>query len=129
MANVYVSNIAVPRTARNKRIYGGNSFVSQNQQTSGGGVAAKHFEHGKLTGLTSRTVVAYFTTPFTAIPVTINLKVYRFVENIPVAGKWVMQDVLHYFDDEEWVVSAGFSLFIDDSEDLTGVIIEYCFTE
>ena len=52
------------------------------------------------------------------------------IENIPHAGKWIMQDVLHYFDDDEdWSLTIGFSLFIDNSEDLEGVIIDYCFTE
>lgn len=130
MANVYVNTLGVPRKARNGRIYGGVSFNSTNANQSGNSAAAKHFENGKLTGLTSNTVVVYFTEPFTIKPTLVQLKVYRMVENIPIAGKFVMQDVLHYFDDDEdWVVLTGFSLFIDSSEDLNGVIIDYCFTE
>ena len=128
MANVYINTLGVPRKYRNGRIYGGNSFNVINQ-SQGGGSAQKHFENGKLTNLTSNTVIVSFTEPFTIKPTLVQLKVYRMVENIPIAGKFVMQDVLHYFDDDEdWVVLTGFSLFIDSSEDLNGVIVEYCFT-
>lgn len=130
MANVYINTLGVPRKARNGRIYGGVSFNATNVTQSGGGVTQKHFENGKITGLTSNTVIAYFTVPFTVKPTMIQLKVYRIVENIPTPGKWVTQDVLYYFDDDEdWVVTTGFSLFIDSSEDLNGVVIDYCFTE
>lgn len=128
MANVYVNNLAVPRKARNKRIYSGVTYT----QTNGYNLAQqqRHIEAGKITDLISSTVVVYFTKEFTNKPILVNLKVFRMVENIPSAGKWIKQDVLHYFDDDEdWYVKTGFSLFIDDSEDLTGVIIEYCFTE
>lgn len=129
MSNVYVENIGVPKKYRNKRIYGGNSFDSTNPRQSSDKYI-KHWEHGKLVDLASKTVIVYFNTEFTNSPVPINLKVYRMVENIPIAGKWIKQDVLHYFDDDEdWYVKTGFSLFIDESEDLEGVIIEYCFTE
>ncbi len=130
MANVYVNTLGVPRKARNGRIYAGVSFNSTNANQSGGGAAAKHFENGKLTGITSNAVVVSFTEPFTIKPTLVQLKVYRMVENIPIAGKFVMQDVLHYFDDDEdWVVLTGFSFFIDSSEDLNGVIVDFCFTE
>jgi len=130
MANVYVNTLGVPRKARNGRIYSGVSFNSTNANQSGSSAATKHFENGKLTGLTSNTVVVSFAEPFTTKPTLVQLKIYRMVENIPIAGKFVMQDVLHYFDDDEdWVITTGFSLFIDSSEDLNGVIIDYCFTE
>lgn len=130
MANVYVNTLGVPQKARNGRIYAGVSFNITNANQSGGGAAAKHFENGKLTGLTSNTVVVSFAEPFTTKPTLVQLKIYRMVENIPIAGKFAMQDVLHYFDDDEdWVITTGFSLFIDSSEDLNGVIIDYCFTE
>ena len=126
MANVYVNTLGVPRKARNGRIYSGVSFNSSNVTQSSGGADAKHFEHGQITELTSRSVVVYFTNKFTAKPFCVTLKVYRYM---PTLGKWVKQDVLHYFDDnEDWVVTSGFSLFIDDSEDYDGVIIDYCFT-
>lgn len=129
MANVYINTLGVPRKFRNGRIYGGNSFNVTNQ-SQGGASAQKHFENGRITDITSNTVVVYFTEPFTIKPTLVQLKVYRMVENIPISGKFVMQDVLHYFDDDEdWVILTGFSLFIDSSEDLTGVIIDYCFTE
>lgn len=128
MANVYIQNIGIPRKARNGRIYPGNTFnfVSPYQQAQ----ALKHWEHGRITNIAANNVVVYFTTTFVNKPICTNLKVFRMVENIPTAGKWIMQDVVHYFDDDEdWVVKTGFSIFIDDSEPLTGVIVEYCFTE
>lgn len=127
MANIYVSSNGTPRVARNKKIYAGNSFVSQNGY--GAATPQRHFEAGKITDLTDRAVTIYFASEFAFSPILVNLKVFRMVENIPTAGKWIKQDVLHYFDDDDWYVKTGFSLFIDDSEDLTGVIIEYCFTE
>lgn len=130
MANVYVNTLGVPRKARNKRIYAGNSFAvtNQSQQSSSG---QRHFETGKLSAeILDNHVICYFTTAFTNKPVCVNLKVYRMVEDIPSAGKWIMQDVLHYFDDDvDWVVTTGFSFYIDASEPLDGVILEYCFTE
>jgi len=129
MANVYVSNIAVPRTVRNKRIYGGNSFVSQNQQTIGGGAAAKHFEHGRLTNLVDRMNFIIFTIPFTRIPTMLQFKVYRMTD-IGV-GKIVMEDVLHdhTLTFGSWISETACNFTIDDRESLTGVIVEYCFTE
>lgn len=129
MANVYVNNLGVPRKPRNKRIYAGNSFDSINPFSSPDSVA-KHWEHGRITNIAANNVVVYFTTTFVNKPICTNLKVFRMFENVPIPGKWIMQDVLHYFDDDEdWVVKTGFSIFIDDSEPLTGVIVEYCFTE
>lgn len=128
MANIYVSSNGTPRVARNKKIYAGKSFVSSNGY--GQSTPQRHFEAGKIIELTDRNVIVYFSNEFLNNPILVNLKVFRMVENIPSAGKWIKQDVLHYFDDDEdWYVKTGFSLFIDDSEDLTGVIIEYCFTE
>lgn len=100
--------------------------------TSSGVYAGIHREMGRLSAeILDNNVVVTFAVPFQSKPIGVsNLKVYRMVENIPIAGKWVMQDVLHYFDDDEdWLITTGFSLFIHDSEPLTGVIIEYCFTE
>lgn len=129
MANVYVENIGVPRKARNGRIYGANTFDSINPYSSGK-QDVKHWEHGQIKEITDNPVIVYFTVPFTNTPTLVNLKVFRMVENIPTAGKWIKQDVLHYFDDDEdWFIKSGFSLFIDSSEPLTGVIVEYCFTE
>lgn len=128
MANVYVQNLGVPRKARNKRIYAGYSFDAKPSQSSN--TAIKHWEHGRITDITANNVLVYFTTTFVNRPICINLKVFRMFENIPVAGKWIMQDVLYYLDDDEdWFVKTGFSIFIDDSEPLAGVIVEYCFTE
>ena len=129
MANVYVNNLGVPRKPRNKRTYAGNTFNTTNPYNSSDAVV-KHWEHGRITDITDNNVVVYFTSEFVNKPICVNLKVFRMEENIPVAGKWIMQDVLHYFDDnEDWVVKTGFSIFIDDTEPLTGVIVEYCFTE
>lgn len=100
--------------------------------TNTGDAAGIHREMGRLISeILDNHVIVTFATPFQSKPIGVsNLKVYRMVENIPTAGKWVMQDVLHNFDDDEdWLITTGFSLFIDSSEPLDGVIIEYCFTE
>lgn len=129
MANVYVNNSGVQRIGRNGRVYSGDGF-NQNNPFQGGSGTVKHWEHGSITDLEERTVIVEFIQEFNRKPTLINLKVYRMIENIPHAGKWIMQDVLHYFDDDEdWSLTIGFSLFIDNSEDLEGVIIDYCFTE
>lgn len=129
MANVYINSTNTQRKGRNGRVYAGNSFNpgNPNQVPT---QSFKHWEHGKITDITDRNVIVEFSKPFVNTPTLINLKVFRMVENIPTPGKWIKQDVLHYFDDDEaWCVTTGFSIFIDDSEPLAGVIVEYCFTE
>lgn len=129
MANVYVNTLGVPRIARNKRIYAGNSFTFTNQsQQSLGGESQRHFEIGRLTDLTLPLVIVYFTQQFTtSTPTRINLSVYRMVD---IGGsRYVYQNVLYYHAALPYVNEYGFGLVIDDSEPLTGVIVEYCFTE
>lgn len=135
MSNVYVSNIAVPRKARNKRIYGGNSFFSENQTTIGGsGSGQKHFEHGKITNVQAYENTIYYTEPFLTVPVGIgNISVYRLVDGTTMglpSGSYIKQDVLWYFPTSTSMTNLdSFTITIDSSESLTGVIIEYLLTE
>lgn len=80
-------------------------------------------ERDFITNLASRTVVRDFICRFEEIPVG-TVDVYRFV--VTDEGT-IKQDVLYYYDEETWLTIYGFELFIDDSEDLDGVIIEYEF--
>lgn len=127
--NVFVSQNGVPRTFRNKRIYGGNSFNTSNIYETNEAVNRRHTEAARLTYETgdSRDIVVTFVENFTTIPVLQGLKIYRIV--VLVSGKWVLQDVLHYLDQDSFSDETGFELFIDDSEDMEGVILNYSFTE
>lgn len=84
-------------------------------------------EVDKLTGLASRSVSVTFGTAFTSVPLIATFRVYRMSEIS--SGKWRMQDVLYYHTSENWLTTTGFSLEIDTSESLTGVVIEYIFRE
>lgn len=125
MSNIYVNIIGVPRKPRNKRIYGGNSFVNTNANQSATTEASKHFEIGTLQNLTSANVVVYFTEVFTLRPTLLQLKVYRMVQI--ETNKWVIQDVATDHSTETFYDGTGFSLVIEASESLTGIIIEYAF--
>ena len=124
MANIYVNTIGVPRKPRNKRIYGGNSFVVTNASSSNE-TAVKHFEIATLNNLDSKNVEITFTEEFDYTPTIIEFKVYRMFEF--ATDKWIEKDVLKYHDSENWYDKSGFSLVIDSSESLTGVIIRYGF--
>lgn len=79
---------------------------------------------GILTDLASRTVEVTFDEPFKRVPVgRRHLHVYRTVE--PETNVFLDQDVLHHSIS---VTTTGFSLEIDSSEDLAGIVVEYHFT-
>ena len=87
-----------------------------------------HKERGYSTGLSSRTVTVTFDVPFDNVPIGLsNLKVYRWQQ--VVAGKWRARDVQYYFTTSGSLTNTGFSLEIETTESLTGVIIEYLFFE
>lgn len=130
MSNIYVNRIGVPRKPRNKRNYGGNSFVFSNvtsESSGGGGSGARHFEIGTVENLATEFVNIFFTEPFDTLPTMLQFKVYRMVEI--ATNKWVMQDVLWYqsSNDGRPYTTDGIEIVIDTSESLTGVIIEYAF--
>lgn len=80
-------------------------------------------ERDFITNLASRTVTRDFICRFEEIPVGM-VSVYRYVV---IDEGVVKQDVLHYFNADTWLTIYGFELTIDDSEDLSGVIVEYEF--
>lgn len=123
MANVLTNNIIVPRIARNKRIYSGNTN-STSTISAGSDVEQLHIESARLTDLIDRNVVVYFVTPFEFTP-TGWIKVYRMRQ--VVTGKWKQQDVLYYHDAEVFKNGYGFGLVIEAAESLTGVVVEYFF--
>lgn len=89
---------------------------------------AKHLEVGKLTDLASRTVEVTFDAVFAEVPAGLqNLKVYRWAQ--VVAGKYRPRDVQYYFNADTDLTVSGFTLQIEASESLTGVIVEYLFHE
>lgn len=87
-----------------------------------------HIESDRLSDLVSRTVAISFVTPFSGIPAGIeHLRVYRWAQ--VVTGKWAPKDVKHYFTSSSALTNEGFTLEIDTTESLTGVIVEYLFIE
>lgn len=87
-----------------------------------------HIEGDRITDLVTRSVQIDFNTPFTDVPAGLsNLKVYRWQQ--VVTGKWRARDVQYYFTSSGSLTSTGFSLEIETTESLTGVIIEYLFFE
>lgn len=82
------------------------------------------FDAGILTGLSSASVSVTFRSEYKSTPVgRKNIHVYRVVE--PETGIVLDEDVLHH---SVAVTTTGFTLTIDSSESLTGVVIEYLFT-
>ena len=72
----------------------------------------------------TKTVTYTFPTAFNSIPVDIGFRVYKMLEF--ETGKYIQQDVLHYFP-ANWKSTSSFTVIIDDSEDLTGVFIKGIF--
>lgn len=88
-------------------------------------VSGSHTEKGRLTGLTAYYVEVEFDEAFDDIPVgRKNLNVYRVNENGGGTGKATDDEVLIY---GLGVTVSSFSFYIDDTEDLSGVIVEYLF--
>jgi hypothetical protein len=86
-----------------------------------------HVEAKVIKNLSSRAVSVTFNAPFEALPAGVgSLKVYRL--QAQGAGS-VTQNVLHTVPGANWLTTDGFALNIDPRENLTGVIVDYCFTE
>ena len=130
MTDIFVSEVAVPKRYRNGKTYGGNSFNTTNSfEVSNIGGGQRHVETGRIEYETgdSRTITIPFVDAFERIPVLVEIKIYRIV---PISGgRYVLQDVLYYLDTDTFSSLTGFELFIDDSEDMGGVILNYNFTE
>ena len=99
-------------------------FESVIDEESGFNRIRPRYDAGILTGLASASVSVTFRTEYKNLPVgRKNIHVYRLVE--PEAGLILDQDVLF---NSLVVTTTGFTLTIDASENLTGIIIEYFFT-
>lgn len=85
----------------------------------------KDIRQGRLTNMLVRSVSVEFTNPFSWADIIIgNVRVFRYSQ---YGTKFIRQDVLHYFTSEAWFDINGFSLMIDESENINGVIVEYEF--
>ena len=83
-------------------------------------------ERDFITNLASKTVIRNFICRFEEIPVGF-VDVYRMTETSP--DVWVKTPVAYTYNEEDWLTVYGFEIQIDDSEDLSGVIVEYEFEE
>lgn len=82
-------------------------------------------ESDRVTGLTEHEYTKTFAAPYLTIPVITVLSVYKMV--LIETGKWVRQDVQFYYPVKNWLTVNGFTIVIEASESLAGVIIEYKF--
>jgi len=82
-----------------------------------------HMEVGKLTNLSSRTVIVTFNTAFSVSPIGSEPQVYRLTQMSD--GTYRKQEVLWGFIDANQPTATGFTLKINELENLTGIIIEY----
>ena len=85
------------------------------------------YESDSLTGLTTLLNSVTFGTPFDATPLVLLFNVYRYFEY--EAGKFIREEVKYYLSGPTWYNTTGFTITIDTSENLTGVIIDYKFEE
>lgn len=114
------------------RRYVDSDYFKTESKTTAGAKYNSYFVHREMTrftGLQSHNVVVTFGQAFAAKPIGIdNLKVYRMYEITP--GNWGIQDVLFTFPSEEdWLTTTGFEINISPFEALSGIWIEYNFTE
>ena len=85
------------------------------------------FNEGIKKDLASKTVSVTFNNPFSETDTIIPyIDVYRYRA---YNGHYIKENVLHYFSSADWYNYQGFSLTIDESESLTGVIVQYRFTK
>lgn len=80
-----------------------------------------HFEKSRLSSLSSRSVSVEFISAFTSIPIGF-VNAYR----LDTIGTKSVQTTVVIYDLS--VTTVGFTLSIDDNEELTGIIIEYFYT-
>jgi len=77
-----------------------------------------------LSGLTDRNITVVFSTAFTSMPVTVQLKAYRYKQ---IGSEYIEVPVLFKYPSTGWKTMTGFSIIIDPDESLTGVYVEYYF--
>jgi len=87
--------------------------------------SAVHIEKDTLSGLSSASVAVTFGAAFSSAPIGEEPQVYRITE-MP-DGTYRRQNVLWGFTTSSEVTTTGFSLTIDSSESLTGIIIKYLY--
>lgn len=80
---------------------------------------------GTITGIASATVVHTFDTPFATVPVCSLFNAYRYTEVEP--GKFVRNTVQTYVSGSNWITTNDFTVTIESTESLTGVIIDFKF--
>ena len=129
MTNIYVGTLGVPRIPRNKRIYQG---ITQTTRTTGVQPIpiVQHFDAKILKyddgDFTTREVEISFGSPFYEIPVG-DVKCYRYEAR--EGGGLFYTNVVFYVEDVDWLTPDGFKIIIEDYESLSGVYVEYLYTE
>lgn len=133
MTDIKVSTLGVPRTPRNKRIYSyykserisigipanvANSTIPRNVQAK-----LLSYDNGDFV---DRNISVLFQTPFIAKPVGW-IKVYRYESR--AGGGYFYTNAIYYVADSDWLTNIGFDIIVEDYENLTGLIVEYNFTE
>jgi hypothetical protein len=105
-----------------------NSFTGESKKQSVEDYMASvlHVEQDRLTGLSSRSVVVVFGSAFVSIPKGKEPDVYRIS---PYGSVYRRESVLWGFDDPNQPSKTGFALTIDADESLTGIVIEYFYSE
>lgn len=118
--------MAVTVNVRRLRIEKEYSTIKGVYQVNGG--ITLHREAATLLGdvdITDRAVNIEFGSPFNEFPFGW-VEVYRMRST---STGWVKSNVLIKYPSEDWVTVNGFSLTIDPSESLTGVVLKYYFIE
>lgn len=83
------------------------------------------YDAGTIVGISSPTVVHTFPTPFSTVPICSLINVYRYRE--VRTGEYVREDVQFSISGSNWITTNNFTIKIDSTENLTGVIIDFKF--
>lgn len=104
--------------------------VSKRTVSSTGSAPKEHRELGRLEGGVSdefltNTVTVAFNSAFSTKPIGW-FKVYRMQ---PTSGGYAISDVLYKVSSLDWLDENGFEVIIDSRESISGVYLEYFYTE
>lgn len=131
MTDIKVSTLSVPRIPRNKRIYSDYKTerisigTPETVVTPSRNIQAKilSYDNGDFT---TRTIEVEFDTPFLLEPVG---KAWAYRYEPRVGGGYFETNAVIYVDSKDWKTATGFKIIVEDYESLTGLFIEYSFTE
>jgi len=83
---------------------------------------------GREIGLISTTLTVVFPFTFNDVPIG-EVKAFRYDLPYPGAPGMKRMEVLFYLADANWLTTSGFTIEIDSTESLTGIIVEYSFIQ